>query len=348
MSDASFQLLLPYLENTHNHTLWIADENVLHSGQAVTPHEDLDVITNRYDVYRQCLKQSLQTRFSDYDLSYLPDNSVDTVVYRVSKEKPVVHHIINEAFRTLKAGGNLVISGEKSDGTKSYIEKAGKLFGQKIPARKSGNSYLGVILKTSRNDVPQRLDDKEYPRIREIHTSLETPTLSKPGLFGWDKEDQGSRLLMDTASHYFQNHTPPQSILDLGCGYGYLTLRSASWPQVKYRCATDNNAAAIACATENFNRAQMAVVVIADDCASGINEKFDCILCNPPFHQGFSVDSSLTDKFLRNSSERLSSQGIALFVVNQFIGLEKKAKGYFSRVETLTRDQQFKVIALTR
>lgn len=346
MSDASFQILLPYLQHLQQPTLWLADENVLHAGEAIAAQPQLQVITNRYDVYQRCVERSLQAQFSDYDVSVIADNTLHAVVYRISKEKPVVHHLINEAWRTLMSGGQLIISGEKNEGTKSFIEKASQLFGLKVNAQKHGNTYLGITTKHSAYDPDQRLDDKHYSHMREIATLDEIAVYSKPGLFGWEKIDQGSQLLMDVADEYFTQRGFPTSTLDLGCGYGYLTLRTRHWPGLERRSATDNNAAAIACAQENFQRAEMDVNVSADDCGSAITAKFDAVLCNPPFHQGFSVDSRLTDKFLRNSSSRLGPKGVALFVVNQFIGIEKKAAEYFARCETLRSNGQFKVLAL--
>lgn len=346
MSDTSFQSLTPYLQNPQQRTLWIADENVLHAGQSVSAHPLLEVITNRYDVYLNTLERSFEARFNDYDLSHIEGASLDRMVYRISKEKPVVHHLINEAFRTLKQDGVLILSGEKNEGAKSYIEKAGKLFGIKVSPKKQGNGYTGVVPKKNLYDATLLLDDKHYTKIREIGSAGECRIFSKPGLFGWEKIDQGSELLMDTAESYFASRARPKCVLDLGCGYGYLTLRTSDWPGLEVRHATDNNAAAIACATENFNQSQLAVVVTPDDCGSKITSFFDCILCNPPFHQGFSVDSGLTTKFLKNSAERLTHNGVALFVVNQFIGIEKKATRYFKRVDTLASDKQFKVLAL--
>ncbi|MBU3070058.1 methyltransferase [Aestuariicella sp. G3-2] len=346
MSDTSFQILLPFLQDTQPHTLWIADENVLLAGKAVSPHDNLKVITNRYDVYQDCLRRSFDIRFNDYDLSHIEDSSVDQIVYRISKEKLVVHHLINEAFRTLKPGGKLIISGEKNEGVKSYISKAGKLLGENVSAKKNGNGYIGILSKQSSFCPDHLLDDKHYPRIREIGTINEHAIQSKPGLFGWEKIDQGSQLLMDTADQYFASRSYPASVLDLGCGYGYLTLRTLNWPGVDRRQATDNNAAAVACSTANFNHFKLAVTVSADDCGSSITSQFDCVLCNPPFHQGFSVDSGLTTKFLKNSAARLAPSGIALFVVNQFIGIEKRALEFFKKVEPLASDKQFKVLAL--
>ena len=86
--------------------------------------------------------------------------------------------------------------------------------------------------------------------------------------------------------------------------------------------------------------------VVADAVARQLAPGFDLILCNPPFHQGFSVDAALTDKFLRQTRRLLSAGGVAVFVVNQFIPLERAAEKYFRRIETAARNQSFKLIRL--
>jgi 16S rRNA (guanine1207-N2)-methyltransferase len=88
--------------------------------------------------------------------------------------------------------------------------------------------------------------------------------------------------------------------------------------------------------------------VVADDGASQLEPGFDLILCNPPFHQGFSVDGALTDKFLRQTRRLLSAHGMAIFVVNQFIPLERAAQPYFRVIDTVGRHPSFKLIRLAR
>ena len=349
MGDATFDTLLHYLTSgaIQGETLWIADENLSHDVRQIGRPPNLQVLTNRYDVYQHCKTNQLPAQFSDYDMSGLADNSLERIVYRVSKEKPVVHHIVNESFRVLCEGAELVLAGEKDDGAKTYIEKASELLSNKTHAKKLGNTYLGVIRKSREYSSCERLDDRDYSSLRPIFDLDGKAVVSKPGLFGWDKQDQGSALLIECAEELLkQRKRQPKSLLDLGCGYGYLSLSSGRWPQIKKRWATDNNAAAVKCMQLNARAHCLNVTVSADDCGQHISDKFDLILCNPPFHQGFSVDSSLTDRFLNSSATRLNPHGVALFVVHHFIGVEKKAGGIYNQVTQLKSDGQFKVLAL--
>ncbi|MYM62305.1 methyltransferase [Pseudomaricurvus sp. HS19] len=353
MTDNSLSLIAPALRNAQAKTLWVADENVTADVSAVAPHNQLLLVTNRFDLQQSANNRGLECSFSDFDFSNFADGTLDQVVYRVSKERPVVHHVINQAWRLLKHGGKLWLAGEKNEGIKGYVEKAGKLFGDRQAARKSGNCYSAELVKHSDWLPEQQLDDKDYRRLRavlELDGATPVTVLSKPGVYGWNKEDQGSRLLMDTAETLYEKSGFPVSLVDLGCGYGYLTLRTRHWP-ITSRAATDNNAAAIQCAEANFRNAGLEVALSADDCGQQISSRFEVVLCNPPFHQGFDTSSELTRTFLRQTAcllDRTQQSAHALLVVNQFIALETLALDYFRKAEILANDRQFKVVRLSQ
>jgi len=358
MTDRALELLQEFIQDTGKTTLCIADENLLTDIQRLQQHPQLALISNRWDVTQRAQAAGLNCQFSDMDFSAIADASVEQVVYRVSKEKPLVNHVIRQAFRLLMLGGQLHISGEKGDGTKTYIEKAGKLFGGKVPAQKNGSFYLGSLVKKQAqadSKALKALDDKHYHELRAIGELAGQPLYSKPGQFGWNKLDRGSELLISVADKYLsQMRNRPKSLLDLGCGYGYLTLNSLAWDSIERRTATDNNAAALLSVTRNSQQHPAPIQVVADDCGESIIEKFDLVLCNPPFHQGFDVEGGLTNKFLKRMYAALNKGGVALVVTNLFIPLEHKACNLFGKhngfvkVDILEDNGAFKVIALHR
>lgn len=344
--DAAFDALLPSLYQHAGKTLWIADENALDIVGAIVPHANLAILSNRFDVVAAARSAGHAVEFSDFDFSHYHAGSAQRIVYRVSKEKPAVHHILNNAFQLLPAGGELLIAGLKADGTKTYIDKCKQLFGNGS-IEKSGTAYLGHFYKTADMPCADFLDDQDYNGLRMIH-SEELDFYSKPGLFGWNRIDQGSAFLVQAIPDCLAGFpVQPQSVLDLGCGYGYLTLMTRHLP-VSRRVATDNNAAALLAMKKNAAHYGIDVDVVAADAGNSLDGFFDLILCNPPFHQGFSVTGDLTDKFLLSTRRLLSPKGAALFVVNAFIGLEKKAAGHFSSVTLLANNRSFKLFLLRR
>jgi 16S rRNA (guanine1207-N2)-methyltransferase len=253
--------------------------------------------------------------------------------------------VINQAAKVLKPKGTLLLAGEKNDGLKSYVRQAGKLFADPVNAEKNGKAYIAsIVLNIAEN---QPLNDKNYQQLRSIQFSDDLCLQSKPGIFGWDKIDRGSAFLIDHIPQFLgQYKNVPQSLLDLGCGYGYIAY-SASPFGFNRILVTDNNAAALSAVQENLKSLKdIEWGVLATDAGDKIDEQFDTILCNPPFHSGFSVDDQLANKFLSQTKRLLNRSGQALFVVNTFIPLEHKAKAYFEKVDVMANNGSFKLISL--
>ncbi len=339
--DNALSLLLNILKNEHETSLWVADEHIPDTLQ-IPANPAVEVISNRFDVASSLAKQGWSAHFSDLDFSHLQDRSLTTLYLRLAKERAVVNHVINQAARVLKTGGQLVICGEKKQGIKNYAKQAALCLAGKANIKKRGNHYLATI---TRGQMPAALlDDKQYSTLRITQHYGNSEIISKPGQFGWNKLDSGSVLLAEQLKQL--PIESPETILDLGCGYGFLSLAAhQQWPDA-FITATDNNAAALISCRENFKQQDISGDVVADNCASNITKKQSLILCNPPFHQGFSLDSNLTEKFITTAKRLCAPAGCALFVVNAFIPLERIAKKQFKQQQLLLNDGHFKLFRL--
>jgi 16S rRNA (guanine1207-N2)-methyltransferase len=346
MSNKLHQLLIQQLNHIDGPTLWIIDENMSADElQSIHPHPQLLAITNRYDVQQSLQQADVQVTLSDFDFTQWQPGSFEKIIYRVSKERALVNHCINNAYRLLQTGGKLLLLGGKQDGIKTNAKNAATVFGSKTHSRKHGIHYLITVLKSAAPDAEAAsiLDSNDYSNLR-LCRSDGLEFLSKPGVFGWNKTDRGSALLVDQTRQLYGS-AAGLNVLDLGCGYGYILLATQDLP-FGSRWATDNNAGAVTAARANFTRTGMTVAVSLDDCGLQLKQKFDVILCNPPFHQGFASSQELTGKFLQQIHRLLAKEGQALLVVNQFIPLERLASDYFGKVETLCSTESFKVVAL--
>jgi 16S rRNA (guanine1207-N2)-methyltransferase len=338
--DAATQLLLNHLRNLSGPALWIADEQIDQTALTTSSRADLFALSNRCDVASLFKARGISTILSDFDLAAAP--SFAHALFRVAKEKALVHHIINAALETLPPGGTLTLSGYKGDGTKTYIEKAATRAQGDMHIERGGGALLGRITRGS--DLAAPLDDQHYAELRQMVLADNLTVWSKPGIFGWKKIDEGSRFLFEYVDHVWGD--PPQSALDLGCGYGYLSISALRhWPDVRL-LAVDNNIAAVGACARNLLEFGERTRIICSDAGGDINEKFDAILCNPPFHQGFAHASELTEKFLHHIRRLLAVKGRALLVVNQFIAIETTAAPLFGYVKTIARNKSFKLVVL--
>lgn len=350
MIDSSYQVLLNKSAPQTGTSLWLLDDSFPPPLTAALKRDKTIIITNRYHIYAAFAAADIPAHFSDFELTKLPDD-ITRVYYRVSKEKALTHYLINQAFSLLPIGGELHLIGHKSDGIKTYIDKGGKLFGHVSDQENPGKGLKYAALKKTQADA-LLLEDKDYERIRPIADIAGLPVYSKPGVFGWNKIDEGSRFLIEQLDKLLVEFgSPVLHALDLGCGYGYIAIagyhRHESLKDTHFTL-TDNNAAALLCAQANLNAHPLSGTVIGDDCGANLEQSFDLILCNPPFHQGFDVSQDLTEHFLKNTHQLLNAHGYALFVVNQFIGIEKKAAAYFSDIKELARTKSFKLVVLSK
>ena len=353
--------------------LLVADENCFEALLDSLPAH-IQILTNRWGLYQHALHCGLTAYFNDFDFSVLT-SPPRIIYYRISKEKAVAHHVINQSFSVLPVDGQFILWGEKKAGVKTYIKKTNALFDDAVSAKKSGKDYVAIWEKTAPQDAAlpgHGLDDSDYPRLRAEINFGDKALFTKPGLFGWDKVDRGSALLIEHMDKFFSGFkTRPENLLDLGCGYGLLTAAAASRgiPQVT---AVDNCAAALLACEKNMlelcpvlyktasamdSESEIEVFkgrAIAADCRAAyaenfsqkIDEKFDVVLCNPPFHQGFDTERELTEAFLAAAARQLKPGGQALFVTNRFIALEKTAAGFFNQVSTLAENREFRLTTL--
>lgn len=340
--DLSLEILLArYEEEGCPKALWIADEqtNIQELVTAFASHPKPFLISNRYEQIRAWKAALGEGMACDYQFSSLTKDQLPVqIFFRLAKEKALVHYIFNTSLFLLPVGGILWIAGEVKEGIKSLLEKLEDFPFLKI-SQERGKARLVRVEKINEVTTPL-LDDRGYGSWHE----LEEGYVSKPGIFGWSKLDEGTKLLWKT----LPADLSPHSILDLGCGYGWLAVEAGKrWPKAEL-VATDNNVTALLAAEQNFNRFDLKKwTVTPSDAGDEIEKKFNLILCNPPFHQGFAWEGDLSLKFLQAAMRLLTLDGTAYFVVNSFIPLERKAAPIFSSIKTLENNGKFKVVALS-
>ncbi|MGV6807139.1 MAG: class I SAM-dependent methyltransferase [bacterium] len=349
MADASLLALLELIPQSTQKTLIVLDESAdtddLGLIAQLAKTAPVAAVSNRWEAAEKLTDLGVDCQFNDFAFDAFAPSTIDFLAFRVTKEKSVAHHVINRAGELLAEGGQLLLAGQKQEGIKALIKNAAALLGDNVSPRKNGAIYTASLTKNILS-TESCLEDDDYATVREIGSAYGQPIFSKPGLFGWKKIDTGTRMLADFAIDYATGHLPPgPTILDLGCGYGLLSLATHQLGDCRI-VATDNNAAAVDTCRENFTRWGINGEVNADNCAANISEKFDLVVSHPPFHRGFGTDYTLTERFIESAAKRLKRDASALFVANSFVPLERLSSDYFRSVETVENSGKFKIVAL--
>jgi 16S rRNA (guanine1207-N2)-methyltransferase len=174
------------------------------------------------------------------------------------------------------------------------------------------------------------------------HTKLRliegTGFYSMPGLFGWDKIDIGSQLLLD--------HLPPLKGhgADFGCGYGYLSKNILIQNEgIQSIYCFDYDIRAIEACMKNIDDPR--AIIKQADCTHTISNvpTLDFIVMNPPFHGADGEDRTMGQHFIINAAHHLNSHGELWMVANKHLPYEKTLAEHFKSHEKIAEEKGFKV-----
>lgn len=155
------------------------------------------------------------------------------------------------------------------------------------------------------------------------------------GVFSKDHIDYGSKFLVETL---LSNRNKFNSILDLGCGYGFIGIVLAKIFNSKLTMV-DVNSRCVHLSEKNIKENTIDGTSLISDGYDKINAKFDLIVTNPPIRAGKEV---VLD-FLLNSKNYLLTNGELWFVIRKDQGAKTiiKAMSNDYNVELIKKSKGF-------
>lgn len=165
--------------------------------------------------------------------------------------------------------------------------------------------------------------------------------MSRPGVFAWDRVDAASALLAQALPADLRGR-----VADLGAGWGYLSLQVlARCPQVSALELFEADARALDLARQNLAGARVPVGFHWHDVTAGMEERFDAIVCNPPFHAiGRGERPDIGRAFIAAASAALKPGGRLWLVANRHLPYEDALGTAFAMVRTVAQQGGFKIV----
>ncbi|MBL0968638.1 MAG: class I SAM-dependent methyltransferase [Brevundimonas sp.] len=252
-------------------------------------------------------------------LEDVAEGSVDDIMVYAPPGVLERRYTLALALRALKAGGRLDVMAPKDKGG-SRLKKELQAFGVEIGETAKAHHRRCVVI---RPDILTGIEEAIAGGAPRIVPGLEA--WSQPGVFAWDRIDPGSALLAE--------HLPPMkgAGVDLGCGYGALSVVTLRSPAVTGLHLIDLDRRAVEAARRNiedpratFEQADVRLVEETGD--------RDFVVSNPPFHDGGAEDRRLGQAFIRKAAGLLKKGGVAWIVANRHLPYEAELNEAFKRV----------------
>lgn len=271
------------------------------------------------------------------------DETFPLVLLLPPRQRDELRALYARAVQHVQPGGVLLACVPNAEGAKSAEADLARLFG----TLRSVSKHKCRVFWTTPSEAG--LDRELQAQWLALDAPRETTAglVSRPGLFAWDRIDAASALLAAHLPADLQGR-----VADLGAGYGYLATQViAHCPRVTSIDLYEAEARALEPARINLAVAvqacgrEVATGVHWHDVTTGLPQRYDAIVSNPPFHQGRADLPGLGRAFIASAADALLPHGQLWLVANRHLPYESMLAARFSEVRAVVTQEGFKVIA---
>ncbi|CAL4323244.1 Ribosomal RNA small subunit methyltransferase C [Buchnera aphidicola (Protaphis terricola)] len=254
----------------------------------------------------------------------------NALIYYWPKNKLEAKFQLYNLLSCFSINDEIFIVGNNSSGVKNAIKILKKwVILKKLENAKHSILFSGII----KNNTTFVL--KNYFKT---HTWENLFIKTLPGVFGYKKIDTGSKLLACSINKQVNGE-----ILDIGCGSGFLSACILNKSPNSFLTMIDNKISAIISSQSTLSTNNFKGKILFSNTYSNINNKFDLIISNPPFHNDLKIDFYVIKDIITNSIKYLKIGGELRFVVNNFFNCKFILKNTFNKYNIIEKTNFYTV-----
>ena len=272
----------------------------------------------------------------------LPQESADTLLLMPSTDKgnKRVEAEILAAHNCLKRKGVLYAVMNKDTGAKRYEKFIKDNFARMDVIAKDKGWRL---VKAARHSIADNTNISQHTAISFEASNI--ALTAQTGVYAAGKIDPGTKFLIEQLD--FSEFANKQ-LLDIGCGYGLLSIKAAlAGAKVT---ALDDDHLAVVSTLNNAKQHGVDINAVHSDIDIALIQdpkSFDVILMNPPFHLAKQVILDIPLAMMAAANKYLAKDGIMYIVANKALPYEVELEKWAS-VKQVALNNAFKVLEVKR
>jgi len=286
----------------------------------------------------------LSSRLSCFVSPYVAETQdADIAIVIATKNKRETFYHFACAYQNLKIGGQLICACENDLGAAS-LQKHLNAFATELGVYSKRKSRVLSFVKTGNEAAGILTEWREKGDAKPI---LNTRYWGQPGIYGWNKIDAGSTLLIESLQD--EKICLKGRGADFGAGYGYLSSEILKQQNhIENIDLYEAEQKALDMAAKNLSHNNTHIKLYWADITQLDAKKYDWIIMNPPFHSGKKSDFALGQAFIEKAAVCLNKNGMLYMVANRQLPYEKILDVCFSKVEQIVETNVYKVIYATK
>ena len=283
--------------------------------------------------------ERLQLRLLNDDLDNLTQR-FPLVLALPPRQRDESRALLARAVRSTQTGGRIVACISNNEGARSGEADLEQIAG---PVQTLTKNKCRVFWTAPLDGPHDAALMEQWLRQDAVRPIAEGRFVSRPGVFAWDRIDVASELLAA--------HLPPDlagRAADLGAGFGYLSV------ELLERCAgiaaldvyeAERRALDLARSNLAAYEQRAAIRYRWHDVTAGLNDSYDVIVCNPPFHTHARTDRpDVGRRFIAAAAAALRPGGRLWLVANRHLAYERALDTGLERVRIVTQQHGFKIV----
>ena len=329
-------LFLPITDKLINEEL--KDKNILFINRVINDKIEKILSNTNTDFIQIFFPLASEIIKRNYSLNPELKQKYDFIFLLAPKQKQETTQMIITGLNALKKDGYFICSAANNAGGKSLISIVKKIADFNIE-KLSKNKSQTIWFK---NNLPIKTDNKNQGWIKICDNRF----WSKSGIYGWNKIDKGSELLVNNLPEKIYGH-----VADYGCGYGFISCHLLNhYKDITNLYFIDADLRAVDATEKNLNEIKHNSIKHKkwNDITNHnlIKEnKMDFIIMNPPFHEGKKSDANIGIKFINSAYKNLKKGGYLYMTANKHLPYEETLNNLFNKSEKIKEQEGFKIFS---